>query len=315
MTDHSATPVPTRESHPELAGRLDLLADTTTADVDAAWDAIQARLAGERQARARTARRPLLAVAVVLLLLLGAATILGRDDDRRVRMEDHSASTDRTTTSTSPRSSTSTTEPAPPVGATSVADPADGATSGGAGGQGAGSPTGQDDPSTADPSGAAAAATTPSGRAAALATWSSYYEVELVYAGGALYFRRVDDVGAAPGPPDGHGYVDIWTPGDVSGARCLASSGGVYQFPDFGPDAYIWGLAGPDIDSIDIRTAAGGFGRTGPKEAVPDGSGRRAWMAQIAPGPVERIEGRDANGNVVATITLPPDSYAGSAGC
>jgi hypothetical protein len=275
-----------------------------------------------------------LAVAAALLALLGATMILNHKDDGRVRTvdrtttTDHTTTTDRTTPSTSRRSATPTTGSAPHGAAPSPTGPgrSEQVTSPVPGAPGAGTSTGQDDPGNGNPTGPDAPPTAPSARATPVATswsgqssgcWSTEcgYEVELVYTDGSLYFRRVDDVGSPPGPPDGHGYVDRWTPGDVSGTRCLATSGGVYQFPDAAPVPFIWGLAGSDIASITITIPGRSTTYTGPALPIPDGSGLRAWIIDVPPGAVERVEGSDSYANVVATITNPPDGYSGSAGC
>jgi hypothetical protein len=339
----SATPSGVPDSQPELARRLDLVANTTTMDIDAAWDNIQARIATPdhgQTGQAGTRRRAMLAVAAALLILVGATTILNRhdNDDDKVRTED------RTTTSTTNRRSTSsTTAPDPSGTAPTSGGSATGTGSGsgsatGPGGSeqanpasdapgGAGTPTGPNSPGSGTPAGSGASLPAAPTRASAVAsTWSEQYccgmtppagmyQVELVYAGGVLYFRRVDDVGSTPGPPDGYGSVDTWIPGGISGTWCLATAGGVYQFPNDEPKSFMWGLAGPDVASITITVPGQPNTYTGPALPLPDITGLSAWIISLPPGQVERIEGSDANANVVATITNPPDGYTGSTGC
>lgn len=309
-----------------------------------------ARIAGGGRVRKGPHRGGALALAVALVVLLGAGMILGRNDDSRVPMVSRTTTTDGTRSSTTVPSST--TAPAPSTTAPSSAGSSEEATGLGSGARRGGSPGGRSDRGGAMPTplppgqggpgsppgppggrGGATrlpippAPTPPPGRISAVASAFSaqfccgmepppdLYEVELVYAGGVLYFRRLDDVGSNPGPPDRYGHADTWAPGDISGAQCLATGGGVYQFPDAGPDAYMWGLAGPDIASITITFQGGQTMPTGPALPIPDGSGLRAWIiGDLPPGPVERIDGADKFANVLTTIT-DLDTYSGASGC
>lgn len=119
MNDSSATASATPESQPELSRRLGDLAETTTLDIDAAWDTIQARIAagGTGTSNRRFPPRLWLAAAVVAILLAAAALVTthrgdgdGRDGGR-VQTADHSSDEDdppsrrrprRTPTSTTP---------------------------------------------------------------------------------------------------------------------------------------------------------------------------------------------------------------------
>jgi hypothetical protein len=142
---------------------------------------------------------------------------------------------------------------------------------------------------------------------------SSEYTAELVVVAsdGAhnAYFRRTDDVGSMPSDqPDAHGFVQAsgW---DISGRRCLGSGGGEFTFPDAGPHAFTYGIAGRAIRRVVIVMDDGTRVRVAVRSRRV--AGLRGWMVERPLGQVDHIEGLDALGRVVSTITVVggPDDF------
>jgi hypothetical protein len=115
-----------------------------------------------------------------------------------------------------------------------------------------------------------------------------------------MYFRRTDNVGSDQPGPDAYGSASVADWPATSNPRCLMSSGGQYTFPDAGPHAFTYGLAGSDITRIDLVLPSGErrAARIGPVVEA----GYRAWLIERPPGNLQGIEGLDAAGNVVASI-------------
>jgi hypothetical protein len=153
MNDHSATASATPEHQPELVRRLEALAQTTTCDVDTAWDTIQDRVATGRPRNPHRQFPPrlLLAAAIVAVLLAAAAVVATHRDDGdggegdRVQTADHSADEDPP----SRRRPRRVPHPTAPTGREAPVQP------GAAGGQGSGR--------SSRPSGGTVAATAPTG--------------------------------------------------------------------------------------------------------------------------------------------------------
>jgi hypothetical protein len=309
-------------SEHELARRLQELAETTTVSPDA-WDRIAARTVASvsspasRRSRsagfARRHARPLLATAAAVAVLIGLAVAFGAGgDDNGLRTTDHGEST--TTTERRPSSerrssSTTTTESSTtlPGGEGRSSD------SGSAGGttpstetNGAGDGTGQPGGETASgpggPESGESERAAPTRATPTMTLRSSEYTVEIIAdPEPGLYFRRTDDVGNNVAGPDGYGADSHSGWSSQSGPRCLTSSGGTVTYPDAGPHAFTYGLAGSEIARVEVVMPDGA---TVPASIGPSvGGGFRAWLVERPAGnTVQEIRGLDAGGNVVASI-------------
>jgi hypothetical protein len=308
----------------ELTRRLHDLGTTTVGDVDRTWEQIQARVAGRaggdagpRWAPGWGGRRLLLAAAAVTVLAAGIAVVsrAGQGDgDRGVRIGNQTTTSDRLPVPDPPRHpSRTTTTTAAPTGSPAGTAPPAGQTPGQApAGEeqqsgGAGDPGG---PASGDPT-EATGSDVPRVAAEISILYPEYW-AEIVYADATFYFRREDDVGSTRPGPDAYGHVDSATWGTVSGRRCLTSGGGEYAFPDAPTRALSYGLLGDDIEVVEIVMADGRRQRGNRWHHVEPGL--RMWYTQRPLGQVDRIEGLDAAGGVVATIA-DPDGDHGSAQC
>ncbi|HEX8805244.1 MAG TPA: sigma factor [Acidimicrobiales bacterium] len=125
------------------------------------------------------------------------------------------------------------------------------------------------------------------------------------------HLRVVTEVG----PPE-IDEVAGW--GVLSGPACLASGGGVFTFPDAGPHAFTYGVAGAGVARVRVVAADGAGLATVPGSAVGD-DGFRAWLVERPVGEVASIEGLDTAGHVVATVPGAgpgaADDFGLSAGC
>ena len=134
---------------------------------------------------------------------------------------------------------------------------------------------------------------------------SEDYTAELVVTadenGHSGFFRRTDDVGSTPAPvPDPFGFVQSsgWP---VTGRHCLASGGGEFTFPDAGPHAFTYGIAGRSVRRVVVVMDDGSRVPTAARSGKVDGF--RGWMVERPLGEVDRIDGYNARGHKVATIT------------
>jgi hypothetical protein len=298
----------------ELARRLSQLASTTTVSPDA-WDRIAARTVASPAASApsrgfaRRHMRPLLAAAAAIAVLVGLAVAFGSDNDEGgLETIDHGESTTTTTErqSRDERSSPTTTSPSTTVpgdagGPTGGADRGSGTTpstetGSDADGQ-AGGPAGPGGTKSGESSRAAPTRATPT-----MTLRSTEYTVEIISEPQpGLYFRRTDDVGSDGPGPDAYGADQHSGWSSQSGPRCLTSGGGTATYPDAGPHAFTYGLAGSEIARIEVVMPDGATVQATIGPSV--GGGFRAWLVERPPGnTVQDIRGLDAGGNVVASI-------------
>lgn len=315
MNDPSATPPSTNGTSPieaELTRRLNDLSMTTTGDADDAWEQIQARLArdeGESGPGHRFGPRLLLAAAAVVAVL-GLAVVAARDGDGGgddVRVADQTVTTEHQPGPDPPREQ-------PPTTSTTVRPRADTAPRTDQlepipeGDQQASDPDASDQAASGEPPIAPddAAPREP----AELGHVLPEYTAEFVYVDGTIYFRREDDVGSTRPGPDAYGHVDSASWGAVSGRQCLTSAGGEYDFDDAPRRGFSYGLVGDDVVLVDVvmtdgrRESASRWTRVEP--------GLATWSTPRHLGEVDRIEGRDANGEVVVTIADPDGDYGAS---
>lgn len=278
-----------------LAQRLDRL--TAQASVDpGALDRILDR-AADRSSHRHHRFQLLGATAAAVLVVAGIATVaLSRDDSDSDDVRTGGGTTIavdqpvRTTTTTQEPDDDVEKPPNPTPGPGPSSDGSDDAP------ETEDDQTGGPDPTTTTPP--------PAPRAEPLLTLTSAdYTVEVVLDGSTLYFRRTDDVGSNPGDePDAYGSAQMSSWGDSGGATCLTSGGGTFAFPDAAARSFTYGLAGSGISSVEIVLVGGGrvTAQPGP---VAGTLGLRAWLVSRPDGEVDRIEGLDSTGQVVATIT------------
>lgn len=293
-----------------LRRRLGDIAATTTLDPEA-WEGFEARLATQPDRRGH-GPGVLLAVAAVVLVVLGVTMALLRGDDAdRLDMAGNEATTTTEETTRRPGSTTTSTT-APGTTTTTAAAPE----AGGGTDPGGGTSPDASQPEVGDPPLTPAQPEPLATRAEPVLTLPASggeYTVELIWDGETMYFRRTDDVGTTvPGAPDGYGHVESSGWGAVGAPGCLASSGQEYGFPDAGIHAFTWGVMGSGIARVDVVMAEGARHAAGVGSEL--GGGARAWIVERSLGTVQRIEGRDANGEVVTTITELTGDW-GSAGC
>jgi hypothetical protein len=306
----------------DVVRRLADVATTTGVDPDA-WLKIRARITDLPPAPARrhVPRRLVLAVAAALIVVLGMAAILARGDGDRVRTVDdptttldpHPTTPDRRrTTTTSPSAGTSLPEGGAPAGdapSTAVAG-----SSGTDRGRISASPTGTGTGSGSGPPTSAPAGPTDTTRPSppaptrlspmGVVSSTQGFDVELVYSANTLYIRRTDDVGSVPGPPDGYGYLDAVTWGDVSGASCLTWGGNAYMFPGATqPEVVVFGVVSTAVTQFLIVMGDGTPFGGAPGPIVEPGL--RVWFANLPDGPIDHIEARDAANTLVASIANP----------
>ena len=296
----------------ELAGRLAELASTTGFD-DEALEKILARVEAPPGA---TTRRVLVAVAAGSLAVAGMAVALTSTGSGSDRVD---ATDSDLTTSTAGSETSVTSAPAGEGTTTSTVTSSTTTTVVADGDQ----PEGSLQPGAADPAppddGSPTATPPPTPRADPVLTLaSSHYTVELLHRDGTLYLRRTDLVGAGPtmdGGPDGYGASHESSWGDSSGPDCLATSGRALSFPNVPIRNFTFGFAGPGIDRAEMVLAGG------TRVAIPIGpavehNGFRVFLLERPEGPAERVEGFDADGNLVATITVigGTDDYGYSQG-
>lgn len=285
----------------EVSRLLDGVAATTVLDVDASWESFEARrAAGDGPHRRRPGPPVLLAVAAAALAVLGLTVAALRGDDGGVAIDDNPPATDDTLAPT-------TTDPTVPKTTTtgaSTESPADTSVP---------EDTGVDEPSrtTTTPSTPPPAPRTP----AALTLASADYTVELLYdeATKTVYFRRTDDAGSTVDGPDAYGHHTSSGWGGLAGPACLVSSGGEVAFPGAPAHAFTYGLASSDVARVEVVMSGGA--RRPATLGAPDGAGMRVWLLERPLGALDRIEGLDTGGNVVATITELSAGDWGSSGC
>lgn len=288
---------------PELRRRLGDVAATTTTD-EAAWDAIQDRIAA-RPAPAHGSRRArLLAVVAAAVLVVVAAVALSHQDDSdkiqtdntpsttidRTTTTDRTTSTNRTTTSTTSRAGSTSTTGVPgqgPGGGTTPeggVNPAGGGTDPGAGGATA----------TTAPPATAPDNTRQDGRVPVVSLAGSGYTMELTawQSGGSNHLNVFG--------PTTDAYQTTWSwPNPV----CLAGLRVEVAGTDNATHSFFYGYVTADAAEVLIVTTGGlsTSARLGPEVF----SGQRPWIGEEPPGQVDHLEARDGSGGLLYNVAAP----------